>query len=149
MTLFIVERKYNMNEITLFISYHICLNNYKCYLEIGIRNPNDNFNNIKIPCKDNRVDSASNCNYLITSDNFYIIVFINYVHLKYQALRDIGNSLTKLNENGTIVIHDRNPFMENHKSNTYNGGTWVGTLWKAFDLLRMSRPDLCMCTDIR
>ena len=52
------------------INYLIKKNSYLHYLEIGVRNPNDNFNSILIESKDG-VDPAGTCNYPMTSDLFF------------------------------------------------------------------------------
>lgn len=136
------------------INYLIGLNGYKRYLEIGVRD-NKNFKRITANHKDG-VDPAGKCNNVMTSDKFfstipktqmYDIVFIDGLHIKSQALRDISNSLDHLNDNGAIVIHDCNPILKEHAIKKYKGyGTWNGTVWEAFVELRMNRDDLFMCT---
>jgi len=140
---------------TRIINYLIKLYRYKNYLEIGVRERN-NFNRIIIDNKDG-VDPIGNCNYPITSDeffkknkNFYDIIFIDGLHKDAQVMRDITNSLLFLNKNGTIVLHDCNPIRESHQSEEYitkrgvGKGTWNGTVWKAFARLRSIRNDLYM-----
>lgn len=116
---------------------------YKTYLEIGVRNPDDNFNSIRISDKEG-VDPAGNCKHQMTSDEFfstnkkiYDIVFIDGLHLDYQVWSDINNSLKYLASGGTIVCHDMNPIKEEHQTPKYNGGTWNGTGWKAWADIRM------------
>jgi len=127
---------------------------YETYLEIGVRNPDDNFNKIKIINKD-AVDPAprGKCEnlHIMTSDKFfehnnkmYDIIFIDGLHLDYQVLDDIENSLKYLNNWGTIVLHDCSPAKKEHQVEVYKGGTWNGTVWKAFAKLRMTREDLDM-----
>lgn len=135
------------------INHLIANNGYTRYLEIGVRD-NKNFNRIQTPHKDG-VDPAGKCNYVMNSDEFfktipdgqmYDIVFIDGLHLKEQALRDVENSLKHLLEGGAIVMHDCNPAKRKHATKKYNGGVWNGTVWEAFAHLRMTRPDLQMWT---
>jgi hypothetical protein len=131
----------------------IANNGYTRYLEIGVRD-NRNFNRINTPHKDG-VDPAGRCNYVMTSDEFfnkipkdqmYDIVFIDGLHLRDQALRDVNNSLEHLLPGGAIVMHDCSPIKPEHATEVYKGGTWNGTVYQAFAELRMTRPDLSMWT---
>lgn len=138
---------------TDIINYLIQKNKYKSYLEIGIRNPKDNFDLIKIGHKDG-VDPAGNCNYPMTSDEFfekisnslkYDIIFIDGLHLEYQVDKDISNSLKHLNTKGTIVLHDCNPPDYKYQIETYDkNSAWTGTVWKSYAKLRISSPNLKM-----
>ena len=139
-----------MKSRTDILNFLIKNNNYKTYLEIGVRNPNDNFNKIKIDHKDG-VDPNANCNYPITSDHFfeknnthYDLIFIDGLHLEDQVKKDIENSIKYLNENGTIIVHDCNPIEKEHQKEEYTGGTWNGTTWKGFVHFRLHNPELKM-----
>lgn len=125
--------------------------NYKRYLEIGISG-RDCFNKIICSHKDG-VDPAGNCNYIMTSNDFfnsynglpYSLIFIDGLHLKEQAELDINNALENLEINGTIVIHDILPELEWHQKRTcISGKPWTGDVWKTFADLRCNRPDLEM-----
>ena len=139
---------------TEIINHLIVKNNYKRYLEIGVRNPDENLNKITVEHKDG-VDPAGNCNYPIPSDDFfnqldvdirYDIIFIDGLHLDYQVEQDITNSLKHLNEGGTIVMHDCSPIKEEHQVEEYVvGKTWNGTTWKAYVKFRMTDENLSMC----
>jgi len=139
---------------TDIINHLIKKNNYKRYLEIGVRNPDENLNKITVEHKDG-VDPAGNCNYPIPSDDFfnqldidvkYDIIFIDGLHLDYQVEQDITNSLKHLNQGGTIVMHDCNPIKEEHQVEEYVvGKTWNGTTWKAYVKFRMTDENLSMC----
>jgi len=128
-------------------------NGYKRYLEIGVRD-NKNFNRITTPHKDG-VDPAGKCNYVVKSDDFfsrtpatqkYDIIFIDGLHTKEQVVRDVNNSLGRLNPNGVVVIHDCNPIKKEYAVPKYKGhGTWNGTVWEGYVELRFTRPDLFMC----
>lgn len=139
---------------TDIINHLISKNGYKKYLEIGVRNPDENLNKIKVEHKDG-VDPAGNCNFPMTSDDFfeqldesfkYDIIFIDGLHLDYQVERDITNSLKHLSEGGTIVMHDCSPIKEEHQVEEYVvGKTWNGTTWKAYAKFRMNNTDISMC----
>lgn len=138
---------------TDIINHLIKKNNYKRYLEIGVRDPESNLNLIDVEHKDG-VDPAGRCNYPITSDDFfeqldenvtYDIVFIDGLHLDYQVEKDITNSLKHLSEGGTIVMHDCSPIKEEHQVEEYVvGTTWNGTTWKAYVKFRMTDENLSM-----
>jgi len=144
--------------------------NYKTYLEIGVRNPDECFNLINCETKhsidpgyendENQVD------YPYTSDNFFRllenkelnlptthkwdIIFIDGLHISNQVEKDILNSLNHLSENGVIVLHDCNPpnlwmAREDYIIDGIAHG-WNGTVWKSIYKLRATRPDLFVCT---
>lgn len=139
------------------------------YLEIGVRNPDDNFNKINAGQKfsvDPGVEFESNpVDFKMTSDEFFDklqsgeilqkeikfdVVFIDGLHLAEQVDRDIENSLRYLREDGFIVLHDCNPPTEWHAREDFNckltpaGVNWNGTVWKAFAKRRGS-TDVSMC----
>jgi hypothetical protein len=138
---------------TDIINHLIKKNNYKRYLEIGVRDPESNLNLIDVEHKDG-VDPAGRCNYPMTSDDFfeqldenvtYDIIFIDGLHLDYQVEKDITNSLKHLSEGGTIVMHDCSPIKEEHQVEEYVvGTTWNGTTWKAYVKFRMTDENLTM-----
>lgn len=138
---------------TDIINHLIKKNNYKRYLEIGVRDPESNLDLIDIEHKDG-VDPAGRCNYPVTSDDFfeqldknvkYDIIFIDGLHLDYQVEKDITNSLKHLSEGGTIVMHDCSPIKEEHQVEEYVvGTTWNGTTWKAYVKFRMTNKNLSM-----
>lgn len=136
---------------TGILNYLIKKNGFKSYLEIGVRAAL-NFNVINIESKEG-VDPAGNCKYVMTSDNFfkqntkfYDVIFIDGLHIAEQVTRDIYNSLTFLNKNGMIVLHDCNPKEEWYQVEVYKGGgIWTGTVWKAIALLRISDPNVNIC----
>jgi hypothetical protein len=143
---------------------------YKTYLEIGVRNPDECFNLINCETKhsidpgyendENQVD------YPYTSDNFFRllenkelnlpttykwdIIFIDGLHISNQVEKDIFNSLNHLSENGVIVLHDCNPPNLWMAREDYIidgiGHSWNGTVWKSIYKLRATRPDLFICT---
>src|SRR6478672_8788492 len=127
------------------------------YLEIGVRNPNDNFAHIAsttkygvdpgLEFKENPVD------FKLTSDAFFDqlragsvlskdirfdVIFIDGLHLAEQVERDIENALEFIADDGFVVLHDCNPPSEFHASESHAYklspayGFWNGTTWKAF-----------------
>ena len=160
---------------TDIINYLFTLfNRQTYYLEIGVRNPNDNFNHIKankkysvdpgIEFKENPVDFKMtsdmffynlSLNKLLPSDIKFDIIFIDGLHLAEQVNRDIINSLEYLNDDGFIILHDCNPPTEWHARETFEytkspaEGHWNGTTWKAFLKWRMEKSlfSCCINTD--
>ncbi len=142
------------------------------YLEIGVRNPSDNFN--KINCKNKySVDPGleyeiNPVDFKLSSDDFFSqlrqnkildatikfdVVFIDGLHLADQVYRDIINSLEFLSEEGFIVVHDCNPPTEYHarENHSFNLSpalnNWNGSVWKAFYKCILSAELSCCCID--
>jgi hypothetical protein len=139
------------------------------YLEIGVRNPDDNYNHIIADEKysvDPGLDYKENpVDFKMTSDEFYEllsnnkilssktqfdVIFIDGLHLAEQVDRDIINSMRFIKSDGFIVLHDCNPPTEWHArenyyySNTPAGSHWNGTTWKTF-LKWRSNPSVNSC----
>lgn len=147
--------------------------NAQNYLEIGVRNPADNFNLINIKNKysvDPGLEFKENpVDYKMTSDEFFDqlnenvlsisnnikfdIIFIDGLHIAYQVEKDIENSMKFLSEDGFIVLHDCNPPTEYHAREAYNfnnspaDGFWNGTTWKAFVKARTIYNSCCIDSD--
>ena len=136
-----------MNRTDIINYYLDKINEYKKYLEIGVRDKG-NFNKINADHKDG-VDPNYDVNYKMTSDDFfkinkikYDLIFIDGLHLYEQAYRDIINSLNSLTDRGLIIVHDCNPPSEWHQREHNFKGQWNGTTWKAFVKIRCERSDL-------
>lgn len=139
------------------------------YLEIGVRNPNDNFNKISSLEKysvDPGYENAENSvDFKVTSDEFFEmlkngkalndsikfdVIFIDGSHFAEQVEKDIQNSLDYLKDDGFIVMHDCNPPTEFHASENYDynlspaSTLWNGTTWKAF-VKNRKREDIYSC----
>lgn len=139
------------------------------YLEIGVRNPDDNFNHIVASNKysvDPGLEFENNpVDYKTTSDEFFKslsenkiltpetrfdVVFIDGLHLAEQVDRDITNAFNYIKDNGFVVLHDCNPPTEWHAREEYRyynspaRETWNGTTWKAFMKWRFN-PDIYSC----
>lgn len=142
------------------------------YLEIGVRNPNDNFNKIISKIKysvDPGVEFKSNpVDFKLTSDDFFKqlregkildrqikfdVIFIDGLHLADQVERDILNSLDFITDDGFIILHDCNPPTEFHSRESYNyflspaTYDWNGTTWKAFFKYRQENQYYSCCVD--
>jgi hypothetical protein len=143
---------------------------YKTYLEIGVRNPDECFNLINCETKHSvdpgYEDSENRVDYQYTSDNFFKllenrelnlsttykwdVIFIDGLHISTQVEKDILNSLEHLSENGVVVLHDCNPpelwFAREDYAVDGVYHSWNGTVWKCIYKLRATRPDLFVCT---
>ncbi len=142
------------------------------YLEIGVRNPDDNYSHIVADEKysvDPGLEHERNpVDFKMTSDKFYEllsnnrilsskikfdVIFIDGLHFAEQVDRDIINSLRFIKSDGFIVLHDCNPPTEWHArenyyyANTPAKGNWNGTTWKAFLKWRFSSLVNSCCID--
>lgn len=144
------------------------------YLEIGVRNPEDNFNKIECSYKvsvDPGLEYEKNpVDYKMTSDDFFQslklgkildrslkfdVIFIDGLHLANQVEKDIENALEVLSEMGFIVLHDCNPPTEYHARENYKDHLtpakdyWNGTVWKTFYKYRClnTLTSCCINTD--
>ena len=124
---------------------------YTRYLEIGV-DQRENFSKIRAPYKDS-VDPNGKAVFNMTSDVFfstergpYDIVFVDGLHTRAQALRDIDNALRCLAPGGSIVVHDCLPGTERHQlpKPAASAEAWTGDVWKAWVQLRSERDDLSM-----
>jgi hypothetical protein len=127
-----------MTERTFLINKLIKDNGYLSYLEIGYQ-WGLNFDNV-ICDKKVSVDPEVkfNADFTMSSDQFFEInkdkfdiVFIDGMHLREYVLRDVYNSLSILNENGVIVIHDCIPTHEHNQFRERISRNWQGDVWKA------------------
>lgn len=136
-------------------------NKYKTYLEIGVRNLDDCFNNIICELKhgvDPGYEGNFDVDFKMTSDEFFLqnerkydLIFIDGSHTDYQVEKDVHNSLGSLNDNGTIILHDCYPPTIYHQREDYYdtstpaGGFWNGTAWKAVVKVRSEIKDIFTC----
>lgn len=158
---------------TEIINFLISLNQKdSCYLEIGVRNPEKNFNHIHASIKysvDPGVEFEKNpVDFKMTSDAFFAkldaseilsnnikfdVIFIDGLHLADQVDKDIKNALNYIKEDGFIVLHDCNPPTEWHARETFGyyhtpaNGFWNGTTWKAFLKWRFNPAIKSCCVD--
>jgi len=145
---------------------------YTRYLEIGVRNPEHNYNHIKadtkysvdpgIEFKENPVDFQMTsdeffqrlaANEILSNDVKFDVIFIDGLHLAPQVDRDIQNALKYIKNDGFIVLHDCNPPTEWHARESYGynntpaHGLWNGTTWKAFLKWRYNPLIYSCCID--
>lgn len=127
------------------------------YLEIGVRNPEANYDKIHAAEKygvDPGLEFVSNpVKFKLTSDKFFQqlqngellqpdlrfdLVFVDGLHTAEQTWRDIENALKFLTPEGFVVLHDCNPPTEWHAREDFDcrltpaGNSWNGTTWKAY-----------------
>ncbi len=142
------------------------------YLEIGVRNPANNFDKIVSTTKysvDPGVEFKENpVDFKLTSDEFFdqlregkILdknlkfdgIFIDGLHTADQTERDIQNSLEFITDEGFIILHDCNPPTESHAREAYEYWAspamdyWSGTTWKAFFKYRKNNTIYSCCID--
>jgi len=158
---------------TEIINYLVSTLNKDCtYLEIGVRNPEDNFDLISAtqkysvdPGYESKINHAT---FKMESDDFFYkirekelfdgniafdIIFIDGLHLAEQVDKDINNSLDFITDEGYIVIHDCNPPTVWHARENVNytlspaGWQWNGTVWKAFLKWRGDKRVNSCCVD--
>lgn len=156
---------------TEIINFLLLQTSRKRYLEIGTRNPDDNFNKIVAnlkksvdPCVEYETEDID---YKLTSDEFFKlhcidsylvkckwdVIFIDGLHLAEQVYKDIINSFEVLSDDGFIILHDCNPPSVYHARENYIDystiakGYWNGTVWKGFCKARMLDGINSVCID--
>ncbi len=110
--------------------------NFKSYLEIGCRD-DDLFS--KINCRKKiGVDPVSGGTLRMTSDNFFIknsekfdCIFIDGLHKYHQVKKDIINSLSSLNPDGIVLLHDCLPDDIFKQAIPRCKKHWNGDVWKS------------------
>jgi hypothetical protein len=122
----------------------------KKYLEIGVFNPEHNFNQIEVPQKIGvDPDPSANATVKSTSDEFFKIsklmggrfdlIFIDGLHHVDQVAKDILNAWACLNAGGVIVLHDCNPHKESITHVPRDSREWCGDVYKAVSLVTTSK----------
>jgi hypothetical protein len=79
---------------------------------------------------DNRLRLAHENNNLLYEIPKYEIIFVDGSHEYSQVMKDIGNSLRNLSDDGVIIMHDCNPPKYEHTTDGIDG-CWNGTVYKA------------------
>jgi hypothetical protein len=121
---------------------------YQSYLEIGCANDH-NFNQISASIKVGvEPHPAHGGTHRMTSDEFFEtnqqkfdLIFIDGLHISEQVDKDIVNSVKWLSDNGTIVMHDCNPAVEEAQRQYVVISDWNGDSWKSFVKVR-SLPNI-------
>jgi len=72
----------------------------------------------------------------------YDLIFIDGDHRAERVLEEVEHALACLSPRGVIVLHDCNPATEAMQTETYTGGLWSGTVWRAVVKLRAMRTEL-------
>ncbi len=75
------------------------------------------------------------------------VCFVDGLHTYEQALRDVNNALSHLNERGVIVVDDCSPITSSmadikNEHLADEGYAWCGDVWKVIAHLRSLRNDL-------
>lgn len=128
---------------------------YDSYLEIGVAH----FTTFNQVCADHKecVDpNVTTATYHMTSDRFfntstskrewYDLIFIDGMHTYEQSWRDLQNSLNILSVDGTVVLHDCNPYDPQFATVNWIPGTWLGEVWKTILSARICFPRLHIYT---
>jgi len=115
----------------------------QAYLEIGINNPDANFNKINAlykigvdPClTTQRIDNGiligkTSDDYFNTELGPFDLIFIDGLHHADQVKRDFENSLRCISPNGRIVIHDVLPENEQGTLVPRQTKQWWGDVYK-------------------
>lgn len=116
------------------------------YLEIGVRNPADNFDKIDVYEKTGvdpapthhrpeivRATSSAYFGGLVTSPAFDL-VFIDGDHSFAQSYQDLKNAILNLSHGGTIILHDVLPaaLAETGETKPPDGRPWSGNVWQTY-----------------
>lgn len=116
--------------------------NAKTYVEIGVFNPDHNFNLIEV---ENKIgvdpDSNAKADCRMTSDQFFKffgaingkvdLTWIDGLHHEDQVQRDIEGAWDITHPGGVIAIHDCNPHSERITHVPRDNGEWTGNVYKA------------------
>jgi hypothetical protein len=132
----------------LATKYHL-----KRYFEIGVQNPQQNFDKILCEYKVGvDPDPNAHASFCMTSDEFfdaidyslkvnYDLIFIDGLHTAEQVEKDFENALRIISPNGFIVLHDCNPEKEEHTiiPRPTKIGHWNGDVFKFAVMISNSR----------
>lgn len=112
----------------------------KRYLEIGVQD-GECFRSVLVPEKVGVDPNRGGATVIATSDDFFgslppsekfDLIFVDGLHLREQALRDIRNGWRHLSPGGVIVVHDCSPPTERAGGRQQAGGPWCGDVWRAW-----------------
>jgi SAM-dependent methyltransferase len=128
----------NHSELLNLIAKKI---NAKIYIEIGVFNPDHNFNKIEVEEKIGvDPDPNAGATACMTSDNFFSffkkigghadLVWIDGLHHADQVKKDIENAWEVLSPGGVIAIHDCNPHKESITHVPRDSREWCGDVYK-------------------
>lgn len=127
---------------TNLLNYLIERYSLKSYLEIGINNPDNNYNRINLPytskvgvdpclplLKENLVPVESDVFFAAQHDTFDL-VFVDGLHHSDQVKRDFENTIRYLNDGGYVVLHDTCPDGEEFTTVPRATKKWYGDVYK-------------------
>ncbi len=120
---------------------------YKTYLEIGVQNPENNFNKIICPSKtgvdpdmhtgaeyDGHFFYMPSNEFFRKNKNSYDLIFIDGLHEWEQVFIDFINAMNVINHHGSIVLHDCLPENKAMQEVPRQTKEWTGDTWKAVSL---------------
>lgn len=121
----------------------------KTYIEIGVFNPDHNFNHIQVEHKIGvDPDPAAKASMTATSDKAFglfkeigakaNLFWIDGLHEKEQVKLDIQNAWNCLEVGGVIAIHDSNPHKESITHVPRDSREWCGDVYKTICQLKHS-----------
>lgn len=156
----IIPKRWSYGWKGLFINDLIERNNYKSYLELGVDNACtwvsvgcDEKTGVDINPNCHLIDNNSGVQHKITSDTDcffkdvtrkFDLIYIDASHEKEQTRRDFLNSVSCLNKNGIIVMHDIFPKTEKDTLPSASGD--VFDVWMSLcDFLKFK--DVCVCVN--
>eukprot|EP00736_Rhodelphis_marinus_P013221 Rmarinus@m.16851 len=146
--------KNRVNHLTL-LQYLKNRFNYQSYLEIGC---GSDATFLAMNMDKVGVDPLKGGTHRMTSDEFFEtntrtfdLIYVDGLHWSVQVVRDVMNAINCLNPNGTIVIHDSSPDLEEEAVYPYPYAhvtrdtdayvPWNGDVWRAVVFLR-TLPDI-------
>ncbi len=143
-----------MQKHTLLINVIANKIKAKSYLEIGIFNPDHNFDRVNVIFKEGIDPSIDDTRVAkMTSDEFfevkkiarYDLIFCDGLHHADQVKRDIINSWKVLNEGGCILIHDTNPHSESITHVPRDSREWCGNVYQT--ICQIDEPEIFTLKD--
>lgn len=131
-------KEINYNRIAIINALITKTNFQSSYLEIGCQ---DNLLFDAVPIKSKiGVDPERGGTHRMTSDEFFIkdqsrfdLIFIDGLHTIDQVIKDVENSISRLNKDGFIVIHDLLPRRWSEQTEKPADTVWLGDVWKLSD----------------
>lgn len=94
------------------------------------------------PAKFHAFHEMSSDEFFEQTDERFDVILIDGLHHHEQVLRDVDGALSRLEDGGTIVLHDCNPQSELAQRVPRETRHWNGDCWKAIAHLRAHRREL-------
>lgn len=130
---------------TDIINAVIAKNGYGSYLEIGVRNPADNYNRIRVMVKQGADPNVHGVRGVVpcTSDEYFKtvvypkhsinVIFVDGDHSYPQCTRDMVNAYNVCTMGGVVILHDTLPKNEAEQVNVKpnNDAPWCGQAWRS------------------